>query len=267
MEVGDTDCQPLVLQSGDTGSDGVLTPGEEWTYTCSAAITEAYINVALVAGLDHRNEPVVAAAAAAVLPYRPGVAVEKTASVTDLVGSGEVTYTYEVTNTGNVPLADVAEDITDDTCSPVTYVSGDKDGNGLLTGEEELFEVGPAETWVFTCTTTVDRTTTNTVTVSGTPVRPDPNGPIPLGPATTGIDTATVNVTDPPTTTTPTDPSTPTTQPTAVGGGNQTPPSSTGGGVLPRTGADLARLAISGAILALAGWALVRTRRGLATGH
>ena len=243
--VQDDHCSPVYV-SGDGGFPELLEPGESWTYECqNVVITSDVRNTAtIVANNTEINLTLRRQAFAEVKVRQPGIAVTKHASAGVVHSGDDVTYTYEVTNTGNVPLADVAEDITDDTCSPVTYVSGDKDGNGLLTGEEELFEVGPAETWVFTCTTTVDRTTTNTVTVSGTPVRPDPNGPIPLGPATTGIDTATVNVTDPPTTTTPTDPSTPTTQPTAVGGGNQTPPSSTGGGVLPRTGADLARFSV-----------------------
>ena len=56
-------------------------------------------------------------------PFHPAIEVEKSASPTHLNGPGEVTYTYQVRNTGDVPLAGV-KSITDDTCSPVTYVSG-----------------------------------------------------------------------------------------------------------------------------------------------
>ena len=73
-------------------------------------------------------------------------------------------------NTGDIPLAEVKNRITDDTCSPVTYVSGDDDGNGLLTGELSIYEISTvAEVWVFECTRTVSVDTTNTVTVSGVP--------------------------------------------------------------------------------------------------
>ena len=38
----------------------------------------------------------------------PGIAIHKTASASDLpVGGGSVTYTYSVTNTGNVALSSV----------------------------------------------------------------------------------------------------------------------------------------------------------------
>jgi hypothetical protein len=72
----------------------------------------------------------------------------------------------------------------------VAYVDGDTDGNELLTGSGDLFETGPPETWHFTCTTTVDVDTTNTVTAIGTPTGPQGA----LGPDVTDTDTAFVNV-------------------------------------------------------------------------
>ena len=57
---------------------------------------------------------------------------------------------------------------------PVTsegFNVGDFDHNDLLTGEQDLFETGGPEVWLFTCTTTVTVDTVNTVTVVGTPVR------------------------------------------------------------------------------------------------
>jgi hypothetical protein len=94
--------------------------------------------------------------------------VEESATPTRLDnGGGPVTYTYRVRNTGDVPLADVKDRISDDTCSPVRYVKGDRDGDGLLDSPKSLFEDSLDETWVFTCTTVVHRDTTNTVVVSG----------------------------------------------------------------------------------------------------
>ena len=92
-----------------------------------------------------------------------------------------MTYTYEVRNTGDVPLADVESRITDDTCAPLTYVSGDKDGDGLLDTPVSIFEDAADETWTFTCRTDVDVTTTNTVVATGTPV--DAGGDVLCGPS------------------------------------------------------------------------------------
>ena len=113
--------------------------------------------------------------AARVTVFHPDIEVEKTADPTVVVGSGEVTYTYKVRNTGDVPLADVADRITDDTCSPLRYVSGDLDSDGLLDTKNSIFEDAVDETWIFQCRTTVSETTTNTVVVTGTPVDQDGN--------------------------------------------------------------------------------------------
>jgi len=89
--------------------------------------------------------------------HDPKIHVEKTASAATLpVGGGSVTYTYVVTNTGNVPLTDVT--VSDDKCSPVTYSSGDTDGDKKL----DL-----TESWTFSCSATITANTTNTGTATG----------------------------------------------------------------------------------------------------
>ena len=88
---------------------------------------------------------------------RPGIQVDKSADTGSLpAGGGDVTYTYEVTNVGNVALSNV--DVSDDKCSPVTYESGDSDHDSKL----DL-----SETWTFTCTADLTKTTTNVATATG----------------------------------------------------------------------------------------------------
>ena len=81
-----------------------------------------------------------------------------------------MTYEYAVRNTGDVPLANIADTIVDDTCAPVVYVSGDLDQDGLLDTPDSIFEDAADETWLFTCMVFVDADTVNTVVVTGTPV-------------------------------------------------------------------------------------------------
>src|SRR5690606_34291600 len=78
------------------------------------------------------------------------------------VGS-TVTFTYIVTNTGNVPLADVV--VTDDQGVTVTYVDGDTDGDNLL---------DVTEIWTYTGSTiAVAGQYVNVGTVVGNPVDED----------------------------------------------------------------------------------------------
>jgi hypothetical protein len=87
-----------------------------------------------------------------------GISITKSASPTALTnGPGPVTYTYLVTNPGDTALSDVS--VVDNKLSPVNYVSGDVNEDGLLQ---------PEETWTYTGTMTLGATTTNTATVTGT---------------------------------------------------------------------------------------------------
>src|SRR5436190_5121744 len=94
--------------------------------------------------------------------------IAKTGSSPHHDGDSE-TFNYDVTNDGSVPVTVSKSSntgVTDDTCGPVTYVSGDTNNHG---------KVGTNETWHFTCAYTVDHNDENashdiinTATVHGT---------------------------------------------------------------------------------------------------
>ncbi|MBN1192132.1 MAG: DUF3494 domain-containing protein [Coriobacteriia bacterium] len=85
------------------------------------------------------------------------ISITKSANFIALSAAGPVTYTYLVTNPGTVVLSNIV--VTDDKIAPVTYVSGDTNGDALLQ---------PGETWVYTATANLTATTTNTATATGT---------------------------------------------------------------------------------------------------
>lgn len=88
----------------------------------------------------------------------PLINITKTPSPLALTsGAGFVTYTYMVSNPGNVSLHNVR--VTDNKVSPVNYISGD-------VNNDELLQV--SETWVYTSSTDLTTTTTNIVTARGT---------------------------------------------------------------------------------------------------
>jgi uncharacterized repeat protein (TIGR01451 family)/LPXTG-motif cell wall-anchored protein len=110
--------------------------------------------------------------------YPPLINVVKTPAPLALTsGQGSVTYTYKVTNPGNVALSNVS--VTDDKVSPVNYVSGDVNADKLLQVNE---------TWIYTTTVSLNMTTTNTATAKGSA----------NGMTATDIATATVVVTNTP---------------------------------------------------------------------
>ncbi|HPM83729.1 MAG TPA: autotransporter-associated beta strand repeat-containing protein, partial [Candidatus Anammoximicrobium sp.] len=114
-----TDDQGVTIGSpaGDDGN-GVLDPGETWTYTASStAVAGPYSNIGTVTANDAWNETVQASDPShyfGVTP--PGIQVEKSTNGEDaddapgpLLAVGSlVTWTYTVTNLGNTPLANVA---------------------------------------------------------------------------------------------------------------------------------------------------------------
>lgn len=71
-----------------------------------------------------------------------------------------------MSNPGKVGLARVKKHVTDNKCSRVKYIKGDKDGNGILTSAHSGGE-SAAEVWTFRCKTKLKKNTVNTVTAKG----------------------------------------------------------------------------------------------------
>ena len=156
----DTDDFSPTYVSGDTDADGELDVGETWTYTAQYVVTQAdvdgggpIVNTATangdsVASGDAAEES--SDDASVELCDDPAIKIVKDAESSDpeCTDAGDtITYTYTVTNEGNVSLDNVV--VVDDAATPgddtddfsPTYVSGDTDADGEL-------DVG--ETWTYT---------------------------------------------------------------------------------------------------------------------
>lgn len=157
--VGDT-CGPITLISGDVNADARLDVNETWVHTCSTTLTKTHTNIVTATGwangisaTDIANSTVIVGVP--VVP--PLIHVTKVPSPLVLsAGGGMVTYTNKVTNPGIVALSNVR--LTDDKCASVKYISGDTNGNSKLE---------TTETWTYTCSAKLTKTTVNTVTSSG----------------------------------------------------------------------------------------------------
>jgi hypothetical protein len=161
VTVTDDKCSPVTYQGGDTDNLGVLDLTETWTYTCTMDVTQTITNTAKANG-SYKDTPAPeatdqATVTVALPELTPGIAVDKTAKPTSLpAGGGSVTYTYVVTNTGNMPLSNVS--LGDDKCDAISAPTGDTNAN-------EKLDVG--ETWTYTCTMDVKATITNVATATG----------------------------------------------------------------------------------------------------
>jgi hypothetical protein len=164
VEVTDDQCAPVDFVDGDDNDNGLLENGETWNYTCSMELEETTTNTACAAGdfIGGGSDSACAEVTVEVNPPPPDVPsieIRKDANPDGPVAPGtEVTYTYEVENTGETPLDNVdvtdlifASDVVACEVDDSDY-TGDENDNGIL-------DVG--ETWTFTCSTKLDETTEN----------------------------------------------------------------------------------------------------------
>ncbi|MEK7183045.1 MAG: ice-binding family protein [Patescibacteria group bacterium] len=155
----DNTCVPTYV-SGDSDSDTHLDLTETWTYSCTNTLSSTHTNTVVASGWANGLNAIDVATATVVVGEAivpPLIHVTKIPNpLTLLAGGGLVTYTETITNPGTETLSNVT--ISDNKCSPVTYVSGDTNDNGLLESDES---------WVHTCSSNITSNTTNTVTVTG----------------------------------------------------------------------------------------------------
>ncbi len=132
---GDTSCTTTVAtKSATVAGDG--------TYNSGNVIVSGpgtYNWVAKYGGDAHNNTATSACGAESVVVRNPHTTLTRTPSVN--AGTFTVTFSYTEKNDGTDPISNVA--VSDALCSPVTFVSGDTNGNGLL---------DPGETWSYACT-------------------------------------------------------------------------------------------------------------------
>jgi uncharacterized repeat protein (TIGR01451 family) len=151
---------PPTLVSKTGGVDNVLDPGEAWTYECTYTIVASdgtsVLNTAKVSAVDQLGAVASATASHTTKVLHPTISIVKTASPQSVAGSGTVTYTYVVTNTGDTVLTDVA--VVDDRLGGIAFVTS------LQPGESKTF------------TRAVDVTTASPTTNVGTATGVDPLG-------------------------------------------------------------------------------------------
>lgn len=157
--VGDT-CSPIILTSGDLNNDNRLDLNETWIYQCTTTLSKTHTNTVVATGWANGISAVDVASATVVVgapTIPPLIHVTKIPTPLSLTAKGGmVLYTEKVTNPGAVPLSNVY--LTDDKCTPVKYISGDINGDSKL---------DISETWTYTCSSNLTKTTTNTVTAEG----------------------------------------------------------------------------------------------------
>lgn len=162
VKVVDDTCHPVVFVEGDDNGNSALDYAETWRYTCTTMLSTTTQSTATATGHANNLTATHDAYATVVVgsnnpaPLVSIVNITKVAYPLSLPAEGgKITFTYRVNNPGVVPLNNVI--VTDNKCGALSGKLGDTNGNGLL----DINEV-----WIYTCTTILKQTTTNTATVT-----------------------------------------------------------------------------------------------------
>lgn len=164
--VTDPECDAAPVFDGvDDDNDGLLSPAEDWVYTCSTSDVQAgFTNTTAVTAMDTETDEEVSDNDTAIVTVSaPGIQIAKTPATQQVNPGGTAAFTLTVTNSGDTDLDSVV--VTDPECDAApTLDSGDTGSDGVLPGDG-------SETWVYSCSTAnVQAGFTNTANVTATPV-------------------------------------------------------------------------------------------------
>ncbi|MEE6387721.1 GEVED domain-containing protein [Microbacterium paraoxydans] len=164
-----------------------LAPGDEVTCTAEYVVTQADVdaggvtNTATTTGTPPSGEPPVSPPSEVEVPSEPspGLSVVKSSDRTTITAAGQtVTYSFLVTNTGNVTIADVTVEETGFTGTGTAPVVTCPAGAASLAPGDQVTCTAP---YVVTQADLDGGGVTNTATVTGTP----PSGEPPVSPPST----------------------------------------------------------------------------------
>ncbi len=121
----------------DVGGDG-LTPGDTLDYTSRSPMTSPTANETPVD--DTESVPVAGAPALDIEKFTNGFDADTDEEAALIAAGAAVTWTYAVTNTGNVSFDETEIVVTDDREGPISNIVDDGDGDSTL---------APGETWIY----------------------------------------------------------------------------------------------------------------------
>jgi gliding motility-associated-like protein/uncharacterized repeat protein (TIGR01451 family) len=164
---------PNVLTSGDANADNKLDVNEEWVFESTYLVTLADVTAGSVASVTTATGvpaggilPELSATAEATAVQAPAWSIAKTSDKQQYDDLDEViTYTIEVSNTGNIPIS-ITSVADDKVTTPPAYTAGDGNADGLLSLGEK---------WIYTATYVVAQhdlivgSIASTATAVGTP--------------------------------------------------------------------------------------------------